>query len=134
VEALTLAQRILMTEVRTTPALTHPNIRFFALLTIGKYGTAEHLPVVEKFLADGTTCGVAQVGTPPRPTELQVRDAALAVLLRITGERAQDFGAQITRNPYPVFELPLVAFAEPADREQALLRWHQWRTEHADAP
>jgi hypothetical protein len=125
-EALTIATRVLADE--HSPATT----RQPAILLVGKFGRKEHLPILEKLLADESSCGAFQAaGNPPRQVELQVRDIALAVLVQLTGQNMGDYG-YVAAQPHPttVFQINTLIFAQPAQRDTALKKWARWRMEH----
>jgi hypothetical protein len=124
-EGLALAGKTLASETPT------PQLRQFALLAIGRFGGKEHLAVVEKFLSDDTTCGALQMSNPPRQVEVQVRDAALAVLIGLTDQKARDYGTVSAQSsPQSMFQVPALGFADAAKREAALKHWAQWRAAH----
>ncbi|HEX3726392.1 MAG TPA: hypothetical protein VHV08_09120 [Pirellulales bacterium] len=124
-EGLSLANKLLATDG------TSPQIRQFALLSIGRFGSKEQLPAVEKFLTDANNCGAIQVPRPPRQLEVQVRDVALAVLVHLSGQAVRDYGTPLEPNPQSYFRVPALAFSSPAARETALAHWRHWRAEHA---
>jgi hypothetical protein len=108
-------------------------VRQYAILSVGRFGNKEHLPMIEKFLADSTNCNVLQANNPPRQIEIQVRDVALAVLVHLTGQKLPEYGfAQVQPNPQTLFQVGTLAFNDPARRDAALKKWGQWRTEHPD--
>jgi len=124
-EGLTLAAKLLATEG------TSPQLRQFALLTIGRFGDKQQISRVEKYLQDGLACGAVQINRQPKQIEVQVRDVALAVLLHLTVQAAGDYGAaRVEPNPQAYFQVPAIAFADPANREPAMRHWQAWRAEH----
>ncbi len=128
-EALSVATRALAHE--TDP----PPMRQIPLFAIGKFGGKEHVRLVEKLLGDKGVCGTLQANGPqgPRPVELQLRDVALSVLVRLTGQSLRDYGsAQPQANVNTSFGVPTLIFSDPAQRETALKKWSQWRAEHPD--
>jgi hypothetical protein len=126
-EGLTVAGKILASETPT------PQHRQFALLAIGRLGGKEHIETVEKFLSDETNCGAIQLTSPPRQIDVQVRDTALAVLIRLTDQRARDYGSVSAQSsPQSLFQVPALGFVDMAKRDAALKRWAAWRAEHAE--
>ena len=126
-EGLTLASKILVSE----PA--NVQLRQFALLALGRFGGKEHLPVVEKYLADITNCGAIQINNPPRQVDVQMRDVALAVVIHLTDQQPKDFGAVAAQSsPQSFFQVPALGFTDEAQRNEALKRWSEWRAAHPD--
>ena len=123
-EGLTVAGRVLADE-RTATAP-----RQAAILIIGKFGDKQLVPLVEKFLADETVCGAVQMPGAPGQVEVQVRDAALAVVVQLTGQEFNDYG-YVLRQPSPIalFQVNTLLFARETC-EKALKKWAQWRSEH----
>ncbi|MBI3838779.1 MAG: hypothetical protein HY288_12710 [Planctomycetia bacterium] len=126
-EGLTVATRALANEAGPAP------IRQYAILSIGRFGGKEHLPMIEKCLQDTTNCNVLQANNPPHQTEIQIRDVALAVLVHLTGQHLRDYGyVQVQPNPQTLFQVGTLAFNDAARREAALKKWSQWRAEHPE--
>ena len=126
-EGLALAGKILANDAGT------PQLRQFALLTIGRFGGKEHLAMVERHLNDVTNCGAIQVPNPPRQVDVQVRDVALGVLIHLTDQQVRDYGAvSVQSSPQSFFQVPALGFPDAAQREAGLKRWAQWRAEHAE--
>jgi hypothetical protein len=124
-EGLSLATKLLASEG------TAPQIRQFALLSLGRFGGKEHLATAEKYLADVNVCGAIRMNKFPRQMEVQVRDVALAVLLHLTGQEVQQYGAAtVVPNPQSYFQVPALAFSTAVARDAALARWQTWRAEH----
>ncbi len=124
-EGLSLATRLLNDD--DSP----PTSRASALLLVGKVGGHEHLPLVEKSLIDKSNCGVGQLANTQRQAELQVRDVALAVAVRLTDQKLRDFGF-LNAQPHPttLYQVASLTFASPEVREAAFRKWGRWRAEH----
>ena len=73
-EALSLASRVLtpvdagQTNVRQVPT----NARQMAILMVGRFGGPAHQAMLEKLLADQTSCGMVPTNKPPHQVELQM--------------------------------------------------------------
>ena len=93
-EGLSLASRLLADQ--RAAATVRPS----AILMVGKFGGKEHLAMIEKLLDDTSNCGTVQATNPPRQLELQVRDVALAVALRMTGQNLREYG-YLSAQPHP---------------------------------
>lgn len=96
-----------------------------ALTTIGKLGGKEHRALVEPFLEDKTVVGNFALGRDRGVTE--VRDVALAVLVRLTG---QDYGAYgfafASRHKHLELYANFLGFAKDEQRRAAFARWNEW--------
>jgi hypothetical protein len=126
-EGLAVAAKALANEAGPSP------VRQYAILSIGRFGGKEQLPMIEKCLQDTTNCNVLQANNPPRQVEIQIRDVALAVLVHLTGQHLRDYGYQQAQpNPQTLFQVGTLGFNDPARREAALKKWSQWRAEHPD--
>jgi hypothetical protein len=126
-EGLSVAIKALANETGPSP------IRQYAILSVGRFGGKENLPLVEKCLSDSTNCNVLQANNPPRQIEIQIRDVALAVLVHLTGQHLRDYGyLQAQPNPQTLFQVGTLAFKDASAREAALKKWGQWRAEHPD--
>jgi len=100
-----------------------------ALLLMAKLGDKELIPTVEGMLGDKTNIGALGINNMTLQAEL--RDLALAVLVKLTGQSLSDYG-------FPFFQMipgatltdnsPSVAgFGGTAAREAALKKWKEWR-------
>jgi hypothetical protein len=126
-EGLALAEKVLVHNA------DNPQLRQFALLAIGRFGGRKHVPLAEKLLSDATSCGAIQADNPPVQVELQVRDVALAVLIRLTDQQAGDYGAVLGQvSPQSIFQVPTLGFSKSSQRDTALARWTKWRAEHPE--
>jgi hypothetical protein len=124
-EALVLATRVLSDEHN------HSNTRQYAILIAGRFGGKDELPMIERLLDDKTSCGTFQANNPPRQVDLQIRDIALAVAVHLTGQNLRDYGYKSAQpNATTLFQVATLIFNDPAQREEALKKWTQWRSEH----
>ena len=81
---LELGLRILKTAEEET-------MRRDALIAVGRFGNIhEHLPIIVSYLADDRVCYTQTLGN--RAAEIQVRDVALAVAVRMTGQNLRNYG------------------------------------------
>lgn len=106
-----------------------PQIRMQALLVVGRFGTREHIPLLEQQLADKDAVPY-RVNRNPVPT--QVRDVALAVLVKLTGQKLADYGFDRAQEPMPgMLALHTLGFPNDELRQAALDKWTAWRQENA---
>ena len=126
-EGLTLAKRVL------SDGPANVQLRQFALLALGRFGSKEQLPMVEKYLSDSTTCGTIQLGSPPRQVDVQMRDVALAVSIHLTAQEPAAYGAaSVQSSPQSFFQVPTLAFLKDSQRDTALRLWAEWRAAHPE--
>jgi len=100
-----------------------------ALLTIGKLGSRQHLPLVEQALENETVCASYRISNKTIST--QVRDVALAVCLEIVGESHADYGfARLQKNAQSLFNVHTLGFEDDQSRDKSLEKWKAWRARH----
>lgn len=136
--ALTLA-----TNMNNTPAagrlagrlLTVPGVTGFyrgqAMSTIVRLKMTDQLPAVEKAFNDQTVISTSirvVNGVQVRQT-IEVRDAALATALLLTGQDPSDYGFEtLTKNP-PTFTYSQARITE-GKRDDAFKKWKEWRAKN----
>lgn len=103
-----------------------------ALVTIGRFGNKENLPLFESFLDDKTQfCGFgigrAKGGNVQGNTE--VRDVALAMLVRQTKQSFKDYGFAISGLGYDhlMNNANYLGFTNDKERDKALTKWKEWK-------
>jgi hypothetical protein len=103
-----------------------PNMRQYPILLIGKLGGPRHVAALAPLLNDTAVC-ITQRFNNNTQVDTQVRDVALAVLVRLTGQDLKDYGfrrAQETRIMY--LNPASLGFGTQAERDAALKKWHDW--------
>jgi hypothetical protein len=105
-----------------------PYLRCYALLTFAKFGDESHISILEPFLEDETSYGGSvKVGNTVKYRP-QIRDVALATLVKLAKQDHSDFGfVRLSENPMFVFDTSSVAFEDDAKREKAISKWHAYR-------
>jgi hypothetical protein len=109
-------------------------IRLNAAYTIAKLDGKKHAAALEKALDDNTAYTYrTSVGGQLTSREIQVRDAALAALVMMSGQSTEEYGfveqfkgAGNVRYSYTSRTLP------DDVREKALARWKAWREKNPD--
>jgi hypothetical protein len=125
IEGLNLAIRLLADQQSAAAAKAN------AILIVGKFGGPQQVSMIEKLLDDKTGCSSVQGTNPPRQFELQLRDVALAIVVRLTGQNLRDYGFQsVQPHPTTLFQVGTLTFSAPGVREAALKKWSRWRAEH----
>jgi hypothetical protein len=119
------------------PEYSHvqPAIKALAMVTIGQLGNRSHVDKLEPLLNDTTIYMTAtQEGVPGAPTgTVQVRDAALVILLRLTDQLPTDYGYIASQQISPrSFSIQPLGADGDKRRAQAIAKWRQWRAEHPD--
>jgi hypothetical protein len=124
--------------VRAADAKLDPGARGFALLAVGRFGTAADLPLLEKAFADTrvfhATNYTSEAGKK-QPVETQVGDAAVAAALRLAGQHPADFGYPLLamykqRGPDTLAKYHLLGFFDAATRAAAHKKAQEWLAEH----
>lgn len=105
---------------------THASQRAYAIVAVGKLGSKDHLPEIEKLLADTSVCAAYQVNEARISTE--TRDVALAVLVHLTGQNLKEYGFdRVQSNPQMLFYPYTLGFADNARRDTAMKKWRDWQ-------
>jgi hypothetical protein len=124
-EGVRVAVRLLGTDTSGT-------YRGQAALAVGQLGGKEHLPELEKHLADEAVVVTFRqvVSGEPGEVEVQVRDVALAAALMLTGQDTREYGL-VDRGYVPRTSFSAMYFP-PGKREAAFERWQEWRARNPD--
>jgi hypothetical protein len=108
-----------------------------ALVTIGKFGGKEHAALLEPFLEDKTAIGGFNFGRAKGGNiggNTQVRDAALAMLVRLTKQTPKDYGFAITEMQPELNHLMdyanCLGFSSEERRTKAFEKWKTWKAAH----
>ncbi len=101
------------------------HMRQYALLAVGRFGAQKHISVVEPYLNDATICFTQQVNN--RQIQVQVRDIALGVLVKMSGLDMKEYGFEGAQpHPQMLFNPGSLSFADPAKRDAAIKKWRAW--------
>ncbi len=118
--ALQRATRFIEQEAKSRSGL------HYAIITIGRFGGEEHIRLLMPLLKNKTVCHswsnpqLKKNGT----IDVQVRDAALVVLLRLTGKDPGKYGFNLLReNPETLYFVYTFGFIEDKEREAAHAKW-----------
>lgn len=104
----------------------------YPILALGKFGSAEHVPIIEPLLKDARPADVPNRRQDPGT---EVRDVALAVLVHLTGQDLADYGLKhAKRDPMQLFQFNSLSFPDAAARESALKKWREWSLRHPSQP
>lgn len=123
-EGLVTAERVL----RNGPNQVH--IRQFAVLTIAKFGDESYLPLLETLLADETPTSTQRINQTTYQTQL--RDVALAALVRLTKQDYKDYGFdRLQEHELVVFNTGTLGFETDEQRSAALEKWKEYRARSA---
>jgi hypothetical protein len=130
-EALPLAKAV----ARHDPEFltVFPPQRVNALLAVGKLGSAKDVPDLEPLLEDRTEYLRKPLANRPQGYEdsVQIRDVALATMLRLTGQEPIAYGYLHARpHPQSVFDPASLGMESDDVRNAAAAKWRAWRIDH----
>lgn len=98
-----------------------------ALILVGRFGTAEHLPLVEPCLKDDEVVHRLHMGNN-KVREVQVKDVALSASLNLLKIKPSDYGfptLQAIRPPNLHYEYQALVFPDDAKRTAAWKKWNE---------
>ena len=108
--------------------ITSTSTLHYAIITLGRFGDERHIRLLMPLLKNKTVCHrwsntqLKKNGT----IDVQVRDAALVVLLRMTGKDPGKYGFKLLReNPETLYYVYTFGFIEEEEREAAHAKWKQ---------
>lgn len=109
-----------------------------ALMAVGRFGSKEDIATIEPLLKNNTICQTMtrSVNGVRTTTTVEVRDAALAVLLKLTEQNPRDYGFdQLQEHPQSLFNVSTLGFSkEDANRRnEAITKWTRWRASNDKA-
>lgn len=133
-ECLPLALAIL--DPRSDYLAVTPTQQMLALLAVGRFGSEENIAAIEPFLEDDRECFPRQQlnGAGGQLASIQMRDVALATLLRLTGQEPIAYGfLQARPHPQMLFDVSSLAMENDERRRAALEQWRAWRAQHTRA-
>lgn len=118
---LELARKVLAGSGASTNTLQ------YAAIAVGKFGNKSDLSRLEPLLKNGTVCHTWSNPQFRNLIKTEIRDVALVMSLRLTGQEPKDYGFTLLQdNPMTVYHIYSFGFHEPADREAALAKWNAW--------
>ncbi len=101
-----------------------------AALCVARFGDKSHVPALEALL---TNEAAYQFAVANQPVAVQVRDAALAGLLHLTGQDLKAYGFEKAEpNATYVYTVSSLYFADSAARDAALKKWNEWKAANPD--
>jgi hypothetical protein len=117
--------------LRDQPAEPYP--RAYTVLAVAKFGRREHLPSLAPLLADASSCGEFEFDQ--RKIDCQVRDVALAAMVRLSGQQLSDYGFDLAQpDEFSLLDVSRLGFADDARRDAALAKWRAWQSSNAPGP
>ena len=103
-----------------------PSDRIYACLCLAKFGDETDIPRLEAYLEDVNVCAHDQLGGQVVVT--QMRDLALASLVKLTKQEPKDFGFdRLVLDRTQVFSLPTLGFRDAPSRLHAIASWREFR-------
>jgi hypothetical protein len=103
------------------------NDRATAAMVVGWVGGREHLPLLEPLLSEATQVGSFAHGNVSGTT--QVGDVALAMLVRLSGQKLADYGypaADLSDDIIEIHGPAILGFPEGGQREASKKKWRDW--------
>ncbi len=88
-----------------------------------RFGEGKHAKLLAPLLKNQTTCLTCQRGKECYTTQL--RDAALAAIIHLSGEKVSDYGfpmAPTNQQKFPIAYM--LGFANDATRKEAIDKWN----------
>lgn len=105
--------------------------RIYACLCLAKFGDESDFPKLDAYLEDVNICGQAQVDGQVVVTEM--RDLALAALVRLAKQEPKDFGFdRLVLDRKLVFSLPSLGFRDEQSRVAAIASWRAYERSKAE--
>ena len=113
-------------KVISTPGAS-PNALQNAAIAVGKYGEKDDMKLLEPLLNNATVCHTWSNPQFKNLIKTEIRDVALVMLIRMTGQEPKDYGFNLLQpTPMTVYQIYSFGFPEQADREAALAKWNAW--------
>lgn len=110
-----------------------PHIRQYGILCVAKLGGASYIDQLEALLDDASPCASFRLNDQEIPT--QIRDVALAVLVRLTGQDLRAYGFdRAQENALTYFNTATLGFADESSRQAALERYHEFARQTRRTP
>ena len=101
-------------------------MRQYAVLSLGKLGGKQHLADIEPLLNDNAICASQQLAQN-QVVQTKVCDVALAVMVRLSGQKLTDYGfTRAQENTMMLYNVSTLGFAEDAHRQTAISKWREW--------
>src|SRR5262249_47758339 len=100
--------------------------KFWSLVLIARFGEKKDLELIKPFLSD------AQVyldgASNNQPMQAQVRDAALAATVQLSGQNPKEFGFERFQATDKVqLNAVMIAFRNEKERSAAFEKWEAWQ-------
>ncbi len=98
----------------------------YAIITVGRFGGEEHVRLLTPLLANKTVCHTwtNRALKKDGSIKVEVRDAALVVLLRMTGEDPGEFGFRLLKeHPETMYYVYTFGFVNDEERETVHAKW-----------
>jgi hypothetical protein len=132
-EGLVPAERALRQAESQINQPSNAHLRQYGILTVARFGGPENLSILEPLLEDKTNYG-GQIRINNVNYRTQIRDIALAALVKLSGQDLADYGfARVQMHPQYVFNASTLAFADDEKRDEAIQRWRDYRLKAAAA-
>jgi hypothetical protein len=124
-EALPVALRILNKKGNDT----YSKVQVMAALT--KLGSKEHIKLLEPYLSDKTQVTTINFGNGDQ-FEVQARDVAMGVQVRLAGQKVGDYGFDTRYAGGDGMQYHYYGFRDDKSRDEAHAKWKDWKAKNLD--
>jgi hypothetical protein len=123
-----LARRILTSETPNGTAVA------YSAMLLARFGDSADLKLLLPHLANTRVFHSWHNGQLKKePIRIQVRDAVLAMAVRLTDQKPADYGYKLLRpDEDTIYKVYTLGFLEDSEREAAFQKWNQWLQDHPD--
>jgi hypothetical protein len=123
-----LARRILTADAPNGSAIA------YSAMVLVRFGESNDLPLLLPHLSNTQVFhSWHNMQLKKEPIRIQVRDAVLAMAIRLTDQDPPDYGFKLLRaDQDTVYKVYTLGFLEDSDRETAFQKWQAWTEAHPD--
>jgi hypothetical protein len=106
----------------------------YAAMVMARFGDSADLRLLLPHLTNSTVFhSWHNAQLKKEPIRIQVRDAVLAMSIRLTGQQPPDYGFKLLRSDEDtIYKVYTLGFLEDAERDAAFQKWRTWFEAHPD--
>lgn len=106
----------------------------YSAMLVARFGDSADLRLLLPHLTNSTVFhSWHNAQLKKEPIRIQVRDAVLAMAIRLTGQEPPDYGFKLLRSDEDtIYKVYTLGFLEDAERDAALQKWQTWSKAHPD--
>jgi len=99
-------------------------VKAYAAMVVGKFGTKEHLPILERMFDNEGVLTTVRFGD--MSGTVQLRDVMLAMSIQLVGDKLEGYGFDLLNtNPISVVSYYQLGFSSEEKREAAFRKWRE---------